>query len=105
MDQEDMPRYRPPPNFCQMLRASGGGWETWRHADEDIKMHQFGWKSTTDESGYTPGTLIGNWNEERWDIKELMKVKTLPSQVRYGTTSICRVKLFPYSIVTTVSSA
>ena len=45
------------------------------------KLNTFGWKVTTNEELYTSDTLIGNWNEERFDVKNLRRPKPLPSQV------------------------
>ena len=68
---------RPP--FCGYLTASGHG-ETWDHTDAN-KFKQFGWRCTTNETEYSHDTLIGNWNEERYDVKTMAKNKPLPSQV------------------------
>ena len=68
------------PDFCSMVRSSGLG-ETWTHSEEAQKFNQFGWRCTTKESSYGNDTLIGNWNESRFDIKEMKKAKRLPSQV------------------------
>ena len=46
------------------------------------KFVEFGWRCSTNETGFKSETLIGNWNEERYDIKYLAKKKPLPSQVR-----------------------
>ena len=48
---------------------------------EDKKLQQLGWGTTTNEGNYSQSTLIGNWNENSFDIKELSKRKPLPSQV------------------------
>jgi len=69
---------RPP--FCNFLTASGHG-EIWDHTDEK-KFKQFGWRCTTNETEYSRGTLIGNWNEERFDTRSMAKRRPLPSQ--YG---------------------
>lgn len=39
------------------------------------------WQSRTNESAYSSDTLIGNWNEERFDISCISQPKCLPSQV------------------------
>ena len=41
------------------------------------------WKCTTNESCYTSGTLIGNWNESRYDVKYMTKNKPLPSRYNH----------------------
>jgi len=66
--------------FCQMVRSSGAA-EPWTHVHEESKFDQFGWRCTTKESGYGTSTLIGNCNERRFDIRERMQNKPLPSQV------------------------
>ena len=45
------------------------------------KLNTFGWKVTTNEESYSSDTLIGNWNEEKFDIKSMSRSKPLPSQV------------------------
>ena len=75
------------PDFCSMLRASGLA-ETWTHCDEIKKLHQFGWRCTNKESSYGNKTLIGNWNERRFDLNERKKAKSLPSQVNLITISL-----------------
>ena len=51
------------------------------HYDENNKFQQFGWRCTTNETGYKSDTLIGNWNEERYDVKYLSKNRPIGSQV------------------------
>lgn len=67
--------------FVSELRATGHG-EVWDHTDEK-KLQQFGWRCTNTESSYNTSTLIGNWNEQRFDINRISKPKPIPSQVRY----------------------
>ena len=69
---------RPP--LCGYLAATGHG-EVWDHTDEK-KFKQFGWRCTTNETGYVNDTLIGNWTEERSDTRKLAESKPIPSQVR-----------------------
>ena len=71
--------------FVSELRATGHG-EVWDHTDEK-KLQQFGWRCTNTESSYNTSTLIGNWNEQRFDINRISKPKPIPSQVRY---MLCR---------------
>ena len=67
------------PTFKGFLKASGHA-EIWD--DTDVKkFQQFGWRTTTRESSYSSNTLIGNWNEERFDVKRFCQPKPLPSQV------------------------
>ncbi|XP_784695.1 UPF0686 protein C11orf1 homolog [Strongylocentrotus purpuratus] len=65
--------------FRSMVRGSGLG-EVWTHTTDLEKFQQYGWRTTTKEDCYTPDTLIGNWNEERFDIKRIRVPKSLPSQ-------------------------
>lgn len=67
--------------FRSMLRAATGGTEVWTDHYETQKMSQYGWRCTTNEDHYETGTLIGNYNEERFDLKEIKKHKPLPSPV------------------------
>ena len=69
----------PGPPFQSMVRASGLG-EIWTHDIEDTKFKQFGWRCTNKETSYANDTLIGNWNEERFDNKHRKEAKPLPSQ-------------------------
>ncbi|KAJ7382033.1 hypothetical protein OS493_037622 [Desmophyllum pertusum] len=55
--------------FVSELRATGHG-EVWDHTDEK-KLQQFGWRCTNTESSYNTNTLIGNWNEQRFDINRI----------------------------------
>lgn len=71
------------PDFCSMIRGATGGGEVWSHTDEKLKMKQYGWRCTTNENVYGTGTLIGNYNEERFDLKEVKKNKPLSSQVKH----------------------
>ena len=68
------------PKFCSMVRASGLG-EVWTHGHDELKFTQFGWRCTNKENSYSNETLIGNWNEARFDIQKQKNAKRLPSQV------------------------
>ena len=68
------------PPFCATIRASGLG-EVWTHDTDDFKFRQFGWRTTTLENEYSDNTLVGNWNEERYDIKNMKKAKPVLSPV------------------------
>lgn len=67
--------------FVSELRATGHG-EVWDHTDEK-KLQQFGWRCTNTESSYNTSTLIGNWNEQRFDINRISKPKPIPSQYNH----------------------
>ena len=61
------------------LSASGNG-DIYDISDAK-KFVEFGWRCSTNETGFTSETLNGNWNEERYDIKYMAKKKPIPSQV------------------------
>jgi len=67
--------------FVSELRATGHG-EVWDHTDEK-KLQQFGWRCTNTESSYDTKTLIGNWNEQRFDINRISKPKPIPSRYNH----------------------
>lgn len=69
------------PPFRSVIRASGLG-EVWTHTHDQLKFDQFGWRCTNKENSYSNDTLVGNWSEEKFDIKERKKAEPLPSQ--YG---------------------
>ncbi|CAL1543464.1 unnamed protein product [Lymnaea stagnalis] len=71
------------PAFRSIVRAATGGAETWSHTDDSMKMRQYGWRCSTNEDLYSTRTLIGNYNEERFDLKEIKKNKPLPSQYNH----------------------
>jgi hypothetical protein len=68
--------------FRSMVRASGLG-EVWQHTSDETKFKQYGWRTTTKEDCYSPQTLVGNWNEERFDIERIRVPKRLPSQFEH----------------------
>uniref|UniRef100_H2YLN5 Uncharacterized protein n=1 Tax=Ciona savignyi TaxID=51511 RepID=H2YLN5_CIOSA len=76
------------PAFRYGVRASGLG-EVWTHTHDQLKFTQFGWRCTTKESSYSNTTLIGNWNEQRFEVNKALELKPLPSQYAhyFDTTS------------------
>uniref|UniRef100_H9GBH7 Cilia and flagella associated protein 68 n=1 Tax=Anolis carolinensis TaxID=28377 RepID=H9GBH7_ANOCA len=44
------------------------------------KFFQYGWRCTTNEDSYNNKTLLGNWNEERYDVRKVLQAKPMPSQ-------------------------
>ena len=68
------------PSFQGFLKASGQA-ELWdRGAGRGKKSSdQLGW-CRTHTTEYSSDTLIGNWNEERFDVTKLAQSKCLPSQ-------------------------
>ncbi|XP_002127073.2 cilia- and flagella-associated protein 68-like [Ciona intestinalis] len=67
------------PSFRYGVRASGLG-EVWTHTHDQLKFTQFGWRCTTKESSYSNKTLIGNWNEQRYEVNRALELKPLLSQ-------------------------
>jgi len=67
------------PPFRSMVRASGLA-EVWTHSNEAGKFNQFGWRCTNKENSYSNETLVGNWNEKRFDVDKARQAKRLPSQ-------------------------
>lgn len=68
------------PPFRAMVRASGLG-EVWTHSTESSKFNQFGWRCTNKENSFSNDTLIGNWNEERFDNNISRQAQRIPGQV------------------------
>ena len=69
------------PQSDWLLRVHSGFGEVWTHSTDAAKFRQFGWRCTNKESSYSDNTLVGNWNEKRFDVKEQRKAKPLPSDV------------------------
>ncbi|KAK6467871.1 UPF0686 protein C11orf1-like protein isoform X2 [Huso huso] len=84
-----LPRPRPgtEPRFCSTMRATGHA-EVWHDSDDSVKFQQYGWRCSKKEDAYSTRTLIGNWSEERRDLRSLAQRKPLPSQHShyFGTT-------------------
>ena len=66
-------------SFLSELKATGHG-EVWDDTDRN-KFRQFGWRCTTNETSYSNATLIGNWNEQKFDIHRMFQPKPIPSSV------------------------
>ncbi|KAL8173569.1 UNVERIFIED_CONTAM: hypothetical protein K2H54_009129 [Gekko kuhli] len=79
-DSEDMSLscFFNPHHGC-LLRANGHG-EVWTDWNSTSKFSQYGWRCTTNEDSYSNKTLLGNWNQERYDIQRVLQPKPLPSQ-------------------------
>ncbi|KAG9482170.1 hypothetical protein GDO78_011066 [Eleutherodactylus coqui] len=74
-------------HFGTDLKADGHG-EAWVDITPERKFKQYGWRCTTKEDAYCNKTLIGNWNEERYDLCKLEERKPMPSQfAHYYETS------------------
>ncbi|XP_019402653.1 PREDICTED: UPF0686 protein C11orf1 homolog isoform X1 [Crocodylus porosus] len=67
------------PHCGTMMHANGHG-EVWTDWNSMSKFIQYGWRCTTNEDAYSNKTLMGNWNEERFDIRKIVQPKPLPSQ-------------------------
>ncbi|KAG8434481.1 hypothetical protein GDO86_012745 [Hymenochirus boettgeri] len=53
-----------------------------------LRKEQFCWGYATNENSYSQKTLMGNWNQEQFDLCNLEKRKPLPSQyAHYYQTS------------------
>ena len=46
------------------------------------------------DGAYSPNTLIGNWNEKRFDVSLLAQAKPLPSQVQTWHKSVYVKKVY-----------
>ncbi|KAL5499627.1 hypothetical protein EMCRGX_G011079 [Ephydatia muelleri] len=75
------------PAFRGFSKVSGYA-EIWDETDTK-KLEQSGWRTGTNENAYSTDTLIGNWNEQRFDVTYISKRRSLPSQYDhcYETTS------------------
>ncbi|XP_076431467.1 cilia- and flagella-associated protein 68 isoform X3 [Peromyscus maniculatus bairdii] len=67
------------PHYGSLIYADGHG-EVWTDWTNMSKFFQYGWRCNTNENSYSNRTLIGNWNQERYDLKNIVKPKPLPSQ-------------------------
>ncbi|XP_074072764.1 cilia- and flagella-associated protein 68 isoform X2 [Macrotis lagotis] len=67
------------PQYGCLMHADGHG-EVWTDWNAMSKFFQYGWRCTTNENNYSNRTLIGNWNQERYDLEKLVQPQPLPSQ-------------------------
>uniref|UniRef100_A0ACB8EY46 Uncharacterized protein n=1 Tax=Sphaerodactylus townsendi TaxID=933632 RepID=A0ACB8EY46_9SAUR len=67
------------PLYGSSLPADGHG-EVWEDWNSSSKFFQYGWRCTTNEDSFSNKTLLGNWNQERYDIRRVLQPKPLPSQ-------------------------
>ncbi|XP_068097044.1 cilia- and flagella-associated protein 68 isoform X2 [Hyperolius riggenbachi] len=73
--------------YSSDVKADGHG-EVWFDFGPDSKLRQYGWRCTTKEDSYSNKTLLGNWNQERFDLRKIEERKPLPSQyAHYFETS------------------
>ncbi|XP_072011851.1 cilia- and flagella-associated protein 68 isoform X2 [Engystomops pustulosus] len=66
-------------HFSSDLKADGHG-EVWADMRPETKFKQYGWRCKTKEDSYCNKTLIGNWNQERYDLRKLEERRSMPSQ-------------------------
>lgn len=59
------------------MRSSGLA-EVWTHTHDNLKFKQFGWRCTTKENSYSDQTLVGNWNQQRFDTQRRLRRVTMP---------------------------
>uniref|UniRef100_A0A8C3FTS7 Cilia and flagella associated protein 68 n=1 Tax=Chrysemys picta bellii TaxID=8478 RepID=A0A8C3FTS7_CHRPI len=67
------------PHHGSLIHATGHA-EVWTDWNSTSKFSQYGWRCTTNEDAYSNKTLMGNWNQERYDIRKITQPKLLPSQ-------------------------
>uniref|UniRef100_A0A2R8MMX8 Cilia and flagella associated protein 68 n=1 Tax=Callithrix jacchus TaxID=9483 RepID=A0A2R8MMX8_CALJA len=67
------------PHCGSLIHADGHG-EVWTDWNSTSKFFQYGWRCTTNENTYSNRTLMGNWNQERYDLRNVVQPKPLPSQ-------------------------
>lgn len=75
-----MPKNRFYNSLCGSLKHAAGHGERQTDRDSTSKFFQYGWRCTTNENDYSNKTLMGNWNEERYDTQKIAQPKPLPSQ-------------------------
>ncbi|KAM9658503.1 cilia- and flagella-associated protein 68 isoform 2-T2 [Trichechus inunguis] len=66
-------------HYGSLINADGHA-EVWTDWNDMSKFFQYGWRCTTNENSYSNRTLMGNWNQERYDLKNIVQPKPLPSQ-------------------------
>ncbi|XP_029878519.1 LOW QUALITY PROTEIN: UPF0686 protein C11orf1 homolog [Aquila chrysaetos chrysaetos] len=62
------------------LMHAAGHEELWMDWDSTYKFSQYGWRCTTNGNDYSAKTLMGNWNEEQYNIQRIVQPKAPPSQ-------------------------
>ncbi|KAF6102339.1 hypothetical protein HJG60_001633 [Phyllostomus discolor] len=67
------------PHYGSLINADGHA-EVWTDWNDMSKFFQYGWRCTTNENAYSNHTLMGNWNQERYDLRNIVQPKPLPSQ-------------------------
>ncbi|XP_016050889.1 cilia- and flagella-associated protein 68 isoform X1 [Erinaceus europaeus] len=67
------------PHYGSLINADGHA-EVWTDWNNMSKFFQYGWRCNTNENAYSDRTLVGNWNQERYDLKNIVQPNPLPSQ-------------------------
>uniref|UniRef100_A0A8C8VMC5 Chromosome 11 open reading frame 1 n=1 Tax=Pelusios castaneus TaxID=367368 RepID=A0A8C8VMC5_9SAUR len=75
------------PHHGSLIHATGHA-EVWMDWNSTSKFSQYGWRCTTNEDAYCNKTLMGNWNQERYDIQKIAQPTPLPSQYAHYFESI-----------------
>ncbi|XP_023565362.1 UPF0686 protein C11orf1 homolog isoform X1 [Octodon degus] len=70
------------PHYGSLINANGQA-EVWTDWNDMSKFFQYGWRCTTNENSYSNRTLMGNWNQERYDLRNIVQPKPLPSQFQH----------------------
>ncbi|XP_023422000.1 cilia- and flagella-associated protein 68 isoform X4 [Cavia porcellus] len=77
--KQSLVRFLTNPHYGSLINADGHG-EVWIDWNDTSKFFQYGWRCTTSENSYSNRTLVGNWNQERYDLRNIVQPKPLPSQ-------------------------
>merc|ERR1712133_127601 len=54
--------------------------EVWTHTHDNLKFAQYGWRCTTNENSYSDQTLVGNWNQQRFDTDRVLRRQKIPNK-------------------------
>uniref|UniRef100_A0A8C4PJQ2 Cilia and flagella associated protein 68 n=1 Tax=Equus asinus TaxID=9793 RepID=A0A8C4PJQ2_EQUAS len=79
LQRQSLARYLANPHYGSLINADGHA-EVWTDWNDMSKFCQYGWRCTTNENAYSNHTLMGNWNQERYDLRNIVQPKPLPSQ-------------------------
>ncbi|KAM6173901.1 cilia- and flagella-associated protein 68 [Erethizon dorsatum] len=79
LQKQKLVRFLTNPYYGSLINADGHG-EVWTDWNDTSKFFQYGWRCTNNENSYSNRTLMGNWNQERYDLRDIVQPKPLPSQ-------------------------
>uniref|UniRef100_A0A8C2VRL3 Cilia and flagella associated protein 68 n=1 Tax=Chinchilla lanigera TaxID=34839 RepID=A0A8C2VRL3_CHILA len=79
LQKQYLVRFLTNPHYGSLINADGHA-EVWTDWNDMSKFFQYGWRCTTNENSYSNRTLMGNWNQERYDLQNIVQPKPLPSQ-------------------------